>query len=163
VSIVDEGGMAVSYTTTLNELFGCGAVVGGLGFLLNDEMDDFSAKPGAPNTYGLPGDEANSIAPGKRMLSSMSPTIAVSSSGRPVLVLGSPGGPVIITAVLQVLLDVIDFKMELQEAVSAPRFHHQWRPDRLELERGGFPVDVQEALRRRGHEVVEMGPRAEVQ
>jgi gamma-glutamyltranspeptidase/glutathione hydrolase len=162
-SVLDASGMAVACTTTLNEMFGSGAVADGLGFLLNDEMDDFSARPGAPDLYGLVGSEANSIAPRKRMLSSMSPTIVLSAEGRPSMILGSPGGPVIITAVLEVLLDVIDFRMELQAAVSAPRFHHQWIPDRIELDQGGFPLDVQQALRARGHEVIERSPRGDVQ
>jgi gamma-glutamyltranspeptidase/glutathione hydrolase len=166
-SVVDASGMAVANTFTLNGSFGCGAVAEGLGFLLNNEMDDFSAKPGAPNMYGLVGAEANSIAPRKRMLSSMTPTILVrrdaSGRARPFMVLGSPGGATIISSVLQVILDVVDFDMELQAAVDAPRFHHQWKPDWISLDRGGFPADVLEALRRRGHEVVEREYRGEVQ
>ncbi|MGH9869380.1 MAG: gamma-glutamyltransferase [Candidatus Polarisedimenticolia bacterium] len=163
VSIVDAGGMAVSYTTTLNELFGSGVVPRGTGFLLNSEMDDFSIKPGVPNLYGLVGAEANSIAPGKRMLSSMTPTIVTTPEGQVILVLGSPGGPAIISAVLQVLLNYVDFGMELQAAVSAPRFHHQWLPDRIELDEGDFPADVLDALKARGHGVHERAPRCEVQ
>ena len=167
-SVVDATGMIVSNTYTLNDSFGSGAMAEGLGFLLNNQMDDFSAKPGAPNLYGLVGGEANSIAPGRRMLSSMTPTIilrkdAASSKAIPFLVLGSPGGAAIITSVTQVILDIIDFDVEPQAAVDAPRFHHQWLPDRISLDRGLFPVDVIDALKRRGHEVVEREPRGEVQ
>ena len=165
-SILDEAGNVVSNTYTLNERFGNGAVVEGLGFLLNNEMDDFASAPGQPNLFGLTGSEANSIAPGKRMLSSMMPTILLdhdpAGRTRPRLVVGSPGGSAIITAVLQVVLGVADFDMELREAVDAPRFHHQWLPDRIGLEKG-FSADVWEALRRRGHVVVEADPRGEIQ
>jgi len=166
-SIVDASGMAVSVSVTLNDSFGCGAVAGSLGFLLNNEMDDFAARPGAPNLYGLVGGEANSIAPGKRMLSSMTPTIVTrrdpGGAEKLLLVLGTPGGATIITTVLQVFLNVVEFDMELQAAVDAPRFHHQWLPDVLQLDAGGFPSDVVEALRRKGH-VVETRPlRGDVQ
>ncbi|MCA1648703.1 MAG: gamma-glutamyltransferase [Acidobacteria bacterium] len=150
-SIVDADGTAVSTTTTLNGWFGNGQMVRGAGFLLNNEMDDFSAKPGAPNMYGLVGGEANAIAPRKRMVSSMTPTI-VTRSGKSFLVVGSPGGPRIITTVLQVILNVIDHGMNVQEAVDAPRFHHQWLPDELRLERQGFPADVVNALNALGHQ-----------
>jgi gamma-glutamyltranspeptidase/glutathione hydrolase len=149
-SVVDAAGNAVSTTTTLNGTFGNGQMVPGAGFLLNNEMDDFSAKPGSPNMFGLLGGEANEIAPGKRMLSSMTPTI-VTRDGRTVLVLGSPGGGRIITTVLQVLLNVIEFGFDVQEAVDAPRFHHQWQPDVIRLERVGFPRDVVDALAAMGH------------
>ena len=166
-SVVDPRGGVVANTYTLNDSFGCGAVARGLGFLLNNEMDDFAATPNAPNMYGLVGGEANSIAPGKRMLSSMTPTIVlrVDSAGgsHPYLALGSPGGPAIITAVLQTTLNVIEFGMDLQAAVDAPRVHHQWAPDRLWLEAGGFPADVMLALRSRGHDIVERGARGDVQ
>ncbi len=125
-------------------------MVTGAGFLLNNEMDDFSAKPGTPNMFGLVGGEANAVAPGKRMLSSMTPTILV-KDGRTRLVVGSPGGSRIITTVLQVVLNVVDFKMNVQEAVDAPRFHHQWLPDAIRLERQGFPADVVTALEAMGH------------
>jgi gamma-glutamyltranspeptidase/glutathione hydrolase len=151
-SVVDADGNAVSTTTTLNGDYGNGQVVAGAGFLLNNEMDDFSAKPGSPNMFGLLGGEANAIAPGKRMLSSMTPTI-VAKEGRTVLVLGSPGGGRIITTVLQVLLNVLEFGMDVQEAVDAPRFHHQWYPDSVMIEKQGFPADVVNALTALGHRV----------
>jgi gamma-glutamyltranspeptidase/glutathione hydrolase len=151
-SVVDADGNAVSTTTTLNGAYGNGQVVSGAGFLLNNEMDDFSAKPGSPNMFGLLGGEANAIAPGKRMLSSMTPTI-VTKDGRTVLVLGSPGGGRIITTVLQVLLNVLEFGMDVQEAVDAPRFHHQWYPDSVMIEKQGFSADVVTALSALGHRV----------
>jgi gamma-glutamyltranspeptidase/glutathione hydrolase len=126
-SVVDRWGNAVANTTTLNDWFGSGIVVRGAGFLLNNEMDDFSAKPGAPNMYGVTGDVANAIAPGKRMLSSMCPTF-VYRNGRLWLVLGTPGGPTIFTTVFQVIVNKVDFGMPLEDAVAAPRFHHQWPP-----------------------------------
>jgi len=127
-SVVDQWGNAVSVTTTLNWSFGSYVTVEGFGFLLNNEMDDFSSKPGTPNSFGLIGNEANAIEPKKRMLSSMTPTI-VTKDGEVVLVVGAPGGATIITTVFQVISNVIDFKMPLQDAVNAPRFHHQWVPD----------------------------------
>ncbi len=142
----------MSTTTTLNGAYGNGQVVAGAGFLLNNEMDDFSAKPGSPNMFGLLGGEANAIAPGKRMLSSMTPTI-VTKDGRTVLVLGSTGGGRIITTVLQVVLNVLEFGMDVQEAVDAPRFHHQWYPDSVMVEKQGFPTDVVTALTALGHRV----------
>jgi gamma-glutamyltranspeptidase/glutathione hydrolase len=151
-SVVDADGNAVSTTTTLNGAYGNGQVVTGAGFLLNNEMDDFSAKPGSPNMFGLLGGEANAIAPGKRMLSSMTPTI-VTRDGHTVLVLGSPGGGRIITTVLQVLLNVVEFGMDVQEAVDAPRFHHQWYPDSVMIEKQGFSADVVTALTALGHRV----------
>lgn len=153
-SIVDSFGNAVSTTTTLNDSYGSKVVVDGAGFLLNNEMDDFSAKPGVPNLYGLIGSEANSIQPKKRMLSSMTPTIVV-KKGRPFMVVGSPGGGTIITTVFQILVNVIDFKMDIQEAVDVPRIHHQWLPDTLLFEKRGLPIDVVENLRSLGHNVVE--------
>ncbi len=149
-SVVDADGNAVATTTTLNGSYGNGQVVAGAGFLLNNEMDDFSAKPGTPNMFGLIGGEANAVAPGKRMLSSMTPTILV-KDGKTQLVLGSPGGSRIITTVLQVVLNIVDFRMNVQEAVDAPRFHHQWLPDAIRLERLGFPADVVTALEAMGH------------
>ena len=149
-SVVDADGNAVATTTTLNGSYGSGQMVAGAGFLLNNEMDDFSAKPGTPNMFGLIGGEANAVAPGKRMLSSMTPTILV-KDGKTRLVVGSPGGSRIITTVLQVVLNVVDFKMNVQEAVDAPRFHHQWLPDAIRLERQGFPADVVTALEAMGH------------
>jgi gamma-glutamyltranspeptidase / glutathione hydrolase len=137
-SIADEQGNVVAVTYTLNAGYGSGVTVPGLGFLLNDEMDDFAAKPGAPNLFGLVQGEANSIAPGKRPLSSMVPTIVL-KNGQPFLALGAPGGSRIITAVLQVMINVMDFGMNVQDAVDFPRIHHQWIPDRLDFERGISP------------------------
>lgn len=125
-SVIDRNGHACSVTTTINDSYGSGIVVDGAGFLLNNEMDDFSSKPGVPNMYGVVGGDANAIAPGKRMLSSMTPTLVFDAQGRIELVLGSPGGPRIITTVLQVLLNRLHHGMSLAEAVAAPRFHHQW-------------------------------------
>ncbi|MBM77428.1 MAG: gamma-glutamyltransferase [Crocinitomicaceae bacterium] len=133
-SIVDQYGNAVSVTTTLNGSFGSGVVVSGAGFLLNNEMDDFSCKPGFPNLYGLVGGEANSIQPNKRMLSSMTPTI-VEKNGNLFMVVGTPGGSTIITGVFQTILNVIEFGMTMNEAVEAPRFHHQWLPDQIKIEK----------------------------
>ncbi len=162
-SVVDKWGNAVAVTTTINSYFGSMVVVDGAGFFLNNEMDDFSAKPGAPNQFGLLGSEANSIQPGKRMLSSMTPTIVL-KNGKPFLVLGSPGGSTIITSVLQVILNVVDFGMNIQEAVDAPRIHHQWYPDEIYYERRGLVFDVIENLKKRGHKLVERhGFQGEVQ
>lgn len=151
-SVVDAEGTAVSTTTTINGGYGNGQVVTGAGFLLNNEMDDFSAKPGAPNMFGLVGGVANQIEPGKRMLSSMTPTI-VARDGKTFLVVGSPGGSRIITTVLQVVMNVIDHGMDVQEAVDAPRFHHQWLPDHIRIERQGFPLDVVRNLESMGHTI----------
>jgi gamma-glutamyltranspeptidase/glutathione hydrolase len=149
-SIVDRYGNAVANTYTLNGGYGSGVTIPGTGILMNNEMDDFSSKPGSPNAYGLVHGEANSIAPRKRPLSAMTPTI-VTRGEKLFLVLGSPGGPTIINTVLQTLLNVIDFNMTIQEAVDAPRMHHQWMPDRLIVERLGFAEDILIALRGRGH------------
>ena len=151
-SVVDKDGNAVANTYTLNGGYGSGVTIDGTGILMNNEMDDFSAKPGAPNDAGLIHGEANAIAPGKRPLSSMTPTIVL-KEGKLFLVLGSPGGPTIINTVLQTILNVVDYRMTIQEAVDAPRIHHQWMPDRLVMERVGFAEDVREALRARGHTV----------
>ncbi len=153
-SIVDAAGNAVSVTTTLNGAYGSKLYCDELGFFLNNEMDDFSAKPGTPNYFGLTGAEANSIAPGKRMLSSMTPTI-VTKNGKLWMVVGTPGGSTIITSVLQTILNVYEFKMDMQEAVNAPRFHHQWLPDVIMLEPGGFPAEVLDALREKGYTIDE--------
>ena len=150
-SIVDKFGNAVSNTYTINFSYGSGVVVEGAGFLLNNEMDDFSAKPGVPNAYGLIGGEANKIEPGKRMLSSMSPTI-VKKEGKNFLVTGSPGGSRIITTTLQVIMNVIDHNLNILSAVAAPRIHHQWLPDELRIEEGLSP-DTIRILREKGHEV----------
>ena len=156
-SAVDGEGNAVAVTYTLNGYFGAGVVAPGTGFLLNDEMDDFTAKPGAPNLFGLVQGSANAIAPGKRPLSSMTPTI-VEKDGHPVLVLGSPGGPRITTAVLETIANIVDFGLGPQQAVAAPRFHHQWLPDSLFYERGGLAPEIAEALAARGYRLVEQGP-----
>jgi gamma-glutamyltranspeptidase / glutathione hydrolase len=152
-SVVDSTGNAVAVTTTLNGSFGNSIVVDGAGFLLNNEMDDFSIKPGFPNMYGLVGREANSIAPGKRMLSSMSPTI-VEHDGKLFMVVGSPGGSTISTTVFQVIINVIDFKMNIQDAVNAGRFHHQWLPDSIFYERNSLDSIVLRKLKLMGHAVV---------
>jgi gamma-glutamyltranspeptidase/glutathione hydrolase len=151
-SVVDPDGNAVAVTTTLNESFGSGVTVEPLGFLLNDEMDDFTVKPGVPNTYGLIQGPANAIGPGKRPLSAMTPTIVL-KDGRLSLILGSPGGPRIITTVANILMSVVDYGMNLQEAVNAPRFHHQWLPDEVYVERGTSP-DTVAMLQQMGHHVV---------
>jgi len=138
-------------TTTINDWFGSRVTAEGLGFLLNDEMDDFSAKPGVPNADGLIQGAANDIGPGKRPLSSMTPTIVV-RNGKTVMVLGSPGSSKIITTVANVLMGVIDYKMNLQEAVDAPRFHNQWLPDVVNVEKSFFP-DTMNLLQRMGYKV----------
>lgn len=145
-SIVDRDGNAVSNTYTLNNNFGSGVMVPGIGVLLNDEMDDFTAKPGTPNLFGLVQGTRNAIAPGKRMLSSMTPTIVLDPAGRLYLVIGSPGGSTIITTVAQVILNMIDFGLPLDQAIAAPREHHQGLPDQLEIEHGGLPVATVNAL-----------------
>jgi gamma-glutamyltranspeptidase / glutathione hydrolase len=150
-SVVDANGDAVAVTTTLNDDFGSRVTVQGLGFLLNDEMDDFTSKPGVPNLYGLIQGPANAIGPGKRPLSAMTPTIVL-KDGKLFLVLGSPGGARIITTVANVLIDVVDYGMNIQEAVNAPRFHNQWMPDELRVEQG-FPVDAVRLLEEKGHKV----------
>ncbi|HZO53933.1 MAG TPA: gamma-glutamyltransferase [Bryobacteraceae bacterium] len=150
-SIVDAEGSTVSMTYTINGSFGCGVTVPGLGFLLNNEMDDFAAKPGEPNMFGLVQGESNAVAPKKRPLSSMTPTI-IAKDGKPYLVVGAPGGSRIITGVTQVILNVLDFGMNVQEAIDAPRLHHQWLPDKLMLEKG-FSPDTIALLQARGHTV----------
>ncbi len=157
-SIMDAAGNAVAYTTTLNFSYGSKIVVPGAGFLLNNEMDDFAARENAPNAYGLLGGEANSIAPGKRMLSSMSPTILL-WDGEPFFVTGSPGGSAIITTVLQVIVNGVDHRMNLVQAVSRPRFHHQWQPDRILFE-PGVPDETIAALRSMRHRDIVVLPTA---
>jgi gamma-glutamyltranspeptidase / glutathione hydrolase len=152
-SIVDQFGNAVANTYTLNFSYGLGLVAEGTGVLLNNELDDFTAAPGASNAFGLVGYEANLPGPGKRPLSSMSPTIVL-KDGKVKLVTGSPGGSRIISAVLQVLVNVLDYKMDVAQAVAAPRLHHQWLPDQVSIE-PGFPDEVVAALREKGHHVVE--------
>ncbi len=150
LSVVDAKGNAVAVTTTLNDWFGSRVVVGGAGFFLNDEMDDFSAKPGTPNMYGVVGGEANKIEPGKRMLSSMTPTIVEKDSSL-FMVVGTPGGSTIITSVFQTILNVIEFDMSMQEAVNARRFHSQWMPDVIYVERNALPAQDSVSLVRMGH------------
>ena len=150
-SVVDAAGNAVSVTTTLNDDFGSRVTAEGLGFLLNDEMDDFAAKPGVPNLYGLIQGPANAIGAGKRPLSAMTPTIVL-KDGKLFLVLGSPGGPRIITTVANILMGVVDYGMDIQEAVNAPRFHHQWLPDVVRVEQW-FSPDTVQALEKMGHKV----------
>ncbi|MCC8361344.1 gamma-glutamyltransferase [Salinimicrobium sediminilitoris] len=151
-SIVDSEGNAVSVTTTLNGAYGSKLYVEELGFFLNNEMDDFSAKPGVPNMFGLIGGEANAIEPGKRMLSSMTPSI-VEKEGELWMVLGSPGGSTIITSVMQTILNVAEYRMGMQQAVSAPRFHHQWLPDEVLFEPDSFAEATLDSLQLKGYEV----------
>ncbi len=152
-SVVDSAGNAASVTTTLNGGFGSAVTVAGAGFLLNNEMDDFATAPGKPNMYGLVQGEANAVAPGKRMLSAMTPSIVLDPEGRLFLVVGTPGGPTIITSVFQVIVNVVDHGMSLGDAVAAPRVHHQALPDRILYERGGLSEEVVSALRALGHTV----------
>jgi gamma-glutamyltranspeptidase/glutathione hydrolase len=149
-SIVDEQGNAVAVTYTLNNGYGSGVTVPGAGFLLNDEMDDFAAKPGEPNMFGLIQGEANSVAPHKRPLSAMTPTLVLKDQ-KLILAVGSPGGPTIINTVLQVILNVFDYHMNIQQAVNAPRLHHQWMPDVIAFEPFGISEDVRRALDKEGH------------
>lgn len=149
-SVVDSAGNAVSITTTINGGFGNYVVVGGAGFLLNNEMDDFSSKPGEPNMFGLLGAEANAIEPGKRMLSSMTPTI-VTKNDSLFMVVGTPGGSTIITSVFQTILNVVEWDMSMLEAVIAPRFHHQWRPDKIQHEPTAFDATTLSVLSQMGH------------
>lgn len=151
-SIVDKKGNAVSLTTTINSAYGSKVFVEGAGFLMNNEMDDFSSKPGVPNIYGLLGGAANSIQPGKRMLSAMTPTI-LEKDGELFMVVGTPGGSTIITSVYQIILNVIDHGMTMSEAVAEKRFHHQWKPDQIYMEVGAIKEDVIKELNRMGHEV----------
>ena len=155
--IVDKDGNAASVTTTLNNSYGSLVVVEGAGFLLNDEMDDFSVKPGTPNLYGLVGGKANAIQPQKRMLSSMTPSI-LEKDGKLFMVVGTPGGSTIITSVFQAILNVVDFGMTMQEAVAAPRFHHQWLPDQVDYEPKAISENVRETLRKKGYNLKERKP-----
>jgi gamma-glutamyltranspeptidase/glutathione hydrolase len=150
-NVVDAYGNAVAVTYTLNGSFGSGVTVPGLGFLLNNEMDDFVAKPGSPNMFGLVGGVANSIQPRKRPLSSMTPTI-ITRNGKLFMAVGAPGGSRITTGVLQVIADVIDFHMNPQDAVNIPRFHHQWKPDTLYLEKG-FSAGTEQTLAKMGYKI----------
>jgi len=156
ISIIDADGNAVSVTTTLNNSYGSKTVIGGAGFFLNDEMDDFSIKPGVPNLYGAVGGAANAIAPGKRMLSSMTPTILLKNE-KPLLIVGTPGGTTIPTTVFQMVVNLVDFGLEGKEAVNRPRFHHQWLPDLIYLE-AGFPEESRRRLAAMGYAVEERAP-----
>ncbi|MDA1234644.1 MAG: gamma-glutamyltransferase, partial [Acidobacteria bacterium] len=151
-SVVDEHGNAVAVTYTLNGLFGSGVTIAGTGIVMNNEMDDFTAKVGEPNMYGVLQSPANGVEPGKRPLSAMTPTIVV-RDGKPFLVTGAPGGPTIISTVLQNIINVIDFGMDAQAAADAPRFHHQWMPDELRMESEGFSPDTVRILEAMGHRV----------
>jgi len=153
--VVDEEGNAVSITTTLNGGYGSRVVVAGAGFFLNNEMDDFSVKPGVPNMYGAVGNEANAIAPGKRMLSSMTPSLVL-DKGKVYLVVGTPGGTTITTSVFQTLVDILDFNLSPEDAVNKPKFHHQWLPDELFVE-AGFPADIREQLKAMGYTITQRG------
>ena len=150
--MVDPEGNAVSITTTLNESLGSKVTAEGLGFLLNDEMDDFASKQGVPNIFGLLQGPANAIGPGKRPLSAMTPTIVL-KNGKLFLVLGAEGGPTIITTVANVLMGVVDYGLNLQQAVNAPRFHDQWLPDEIKLEKIGFSPDTVRILEHMGHNI----------
>jgi gamma-glutamyltranspeptidase/glutathione hydrolase len=155
-SIIDRDGNAVAITTTLNGSFGSKIFVKGGGFLLNNEMDDFSSKPGVPNMFGLVGGKANSIQPGKRMLSSMTPTI-IEKDGKLFMVVGTPGGSTIITSVFQTILNVIEFNQSMQQAVESKRFHHQWLPDVVNVERGGIDSATKVKLEQKGYKIIESG------
>ncbi|MGI4803265.1 MAG: gamma-glutamyltransferase [Janthinobacterium lividum] len=155
--VVDKEGNAVSITTTLNGSFGSGIVVKGAGFLLNNEMDDFSSKPGTPNMYGLVGGKANSIQPGKRMLSSMTPAI-LEKDGKLFMVVGTPGGSTIITSVFQTVLNVIEFDQSMQRAVTSKRFHHQWLPDDIEVEKDALDSATTQKLEQKGYKILPHGP-----
>src|SRR5688500_1425014 len=153
-AVVDAAGNAVATTTTINELYRSGVFIPGAGFFMNNEMDDFATRPGEPNLFGLVQGEANAIAPGKRMLSAMSPTIVLDSAGAVVLVLGGRGGPRIISSTLQVVVNVIDHGMSLADALAAPRIHHQAWPDTLRYEENGLSAPVLDSLSAMGHAVV---------
>ena len=155
LSIVDVYGNAVSVTTTLNGGYGSRTVVSGAGFILNNEMDDFSVKPGVPNMYGAIGNEKNAIAPGKRMLSSMTPTIVLKNN-KPYLVVGTPGGTTIPTSVFQTIVNVIDFGMNANDAVNKPKFHHQWLPDEVFVERD-FDAATKKQLEKMGYKITNRG------
>jgi len=152
-TVVDAEGNAVSNTYTLNGSYGSGVIARGTGVLLNNEMDDFAAKPGVPNMYGLIQGERNAVAPRKRPLSAMTPTFVLRRDGSLWFAVGSPGGPTIINTVLQVITNVIDYDMNIQQAVSAPRIHHQWLPDEIVYEPYGLSADTTRALERMGHKL----------
>lgn len=154
-SIIDKDGNAVSVTTTLNNSFGSKVFVENSGFFLNNEMDDFSSKPGYPNFFGVIGSEANSIQPNKRMLSAMTPTIVLKNE-KPHLILGSPGGPSIITSVFQTILNVIEYEMDVNDAVSSPRFHHQWYPDLIVMEKEAYSNELDSILKGKNYLIVKL-------
>ena len=154
-SVVDGSGNAVSVTTTLNSGYGSKVTVRGAGFLLNNEMDNFAAKPGTPNQYGLVQGEANAVAPGKRPLSSMSPSVVLNPNGELFFVTGTPGGPTIISTVFQTISNVVDYGMNVAQAINAPRLHHQQLPDQISYQAGGLSPDVVSALEALGHRVVQ--------
>lgn len=153
LSVIDKDGNAVAVTTTLNNSYGSRTVIGGAGFFMNDEMDDFSIKPGVPNMYGAIGGEANAIKPGKRMLSSMTPTIVLKNN-RPYLVIGTPGGTTIPTQVFQTLVNILEFDLSTSDAVNKPKFHHQWLPDTLYVEKG-FPESTKNNLGKMGYAIIQ--------
>lgn len=155
LSVIDQWGNAVAVTTTLNGGYGSKTVVGGAGFLLNNEMDDFSVKPGVPNMYGALGAEANAIAPGKRMLSSMTPSVVL-KNGKPYIIVGTPGGTTITTSVYQSIVNIIDFRLSAYDAVNKPKFHHQWKPDVVYVEKD-FPAETVKKLEAMGYKIVERG------
>jgi gamma-glutamyltranspeptidase/glutathione hydrolase len=154
-TVVDAEGNCVSNTYTLNDTYGSKVVMKGTGVLMNNEMDDFAAKPGTPNAYGLIQGERNAVAPRKRPLSAMTPTFVMRKDGTLWFAVGSPGGPTIINTVMQVITNVIDFDMNIQQAVDAPRIHHQWLPDEIVYEPFGLSADTFRALEQRGHKIVE--------
>jgi len=155
ISIIDKDGNMVAVTTTLNNSYGSKTFVGGAGFLLNDEMDDFSIKPGVPNMYGALGGDANAIEPGKRMLSSMTPTLVLKDN-KPFIVVGTPGGTTITTSVFQSIVNVVDFDMSAADAVNKPKFHHQWYPDSVEIEKG-FSETTAQQLKNMGYKLIDLG------
>ncbi len=155
ISITDAEGNAVSVTTTLNDHFGSKTIISGAGFVMNNEMDDFSVKPGVPNMYGAIGNDKNAIAPGKRMLSSMTPTIVLKNN-KPIIVVGTPGGTTIPTSVFQSIINVVDYKMSAEDAVNKPKFHHQWQPDVVYVE-NDFDKNVQSKLEAMGYKIVTSG------
>jgi gamma-glutamyltranspeptidase/glutathione hydrolase len=156
ISIIDKAGNMVSITTTLNNSYGSRTVVSGAGFLLNDEMDDFSIKPGVPNLYGAVGGEANAIQPGKRMLSSMAPTLVLDKNQNPLIVAGTPGGTTIPTSVFQTLINILEFGMNASDAIGKPKFHHQWLPDEVMVEKE-FDPEVKKQLQSMGYTLTERG------
>ena len=155
ISITDAEGNAVAVTTTLNDHFGSKTIISGAGFVMNNEMDDFSVKSGVPNMYGAIGNDKNAIAPGKRMLSSMTPTIVLKNN-KPFIVVGTPGGTTIPTSVFQSIINIIDYKMNASDAVNKPKFHHQWQPDIISVERD-FDKKLQDDLTKMGYKIVNRG------